>query len=45
MTTAAWVMLVTTWSVIIFFTVRFFLAVLRTPPAKGSHDAVPEIRK
>lgn len=32
MTTPAWIMLVVTWSVVAFFTVRFFLAVLRTPP-------------
>ena len=32
MTTAAWTMLAVTWAVIIFFTLRFFLAVLRTPP-------------
>lgn len=32
MTTGAWIMLAVTWTVITFFTVRFFLAVLRTPP-------------
>jgi hypothetical protein len=42
MTTPAWVMLVTTWSVIIFFTVRFFLAVLRTPPAEAKPEAGSE---
>lgn len=26
------IMLVATWSVVIFFTLRFFLKVLRTPP-------------
>lgn len=35
MTTAAWVMLVITWAVIATFTVRFFLAVVRTPPRDG----------
>jgi hypothetical protein len=32
MTTAAWLMLAVTWAVIAFFTLRFFLAVLRAPP-------------
>ena len=32
MTAAAWLMLMATWAVVSFFTVRFFLAVLRTPP-------------
>lgn len=32
MTTAAWVMLAITWSVIAFFTGRFFVKVLMTPP-------------
>ena len=31
MTTAAWAMLAVTWSVIVFFTVRFFAKVLRNP--------------
>ena len=31
MTTQAWLMLAATWAVIIFFTGRFFLKVLRTP--------------
>lgn len=31
MTTAAWLMLAATWAVIIFFTGKFFLKVLRTP--------------
>ena len=35
MTASAWVMLVATWSVIVFFTAKFFLAVLRTPPKDG----------
>jgi hypothetical protein len=35
MTTEAWLMLVTTWSVIIFFTAKFFLQVLRTPQREG----------
>jgi hypothetical protein len=34
MTTSAWIMLVATWSVVAFFTVKFFLGVLRTPPRK-----------
>ena len=32
LTAAAWVMMLLTWSVILFFTVKFFLMVLRTPP-------------
>lgn len=32
MTGSAWVMLGVTWSVVIYFTARFFLKVLRTPP-------------
>ena len=32
MTGSAWLMLGITWSVVIFFTARFFLKVLRTPP-------------
>lgn len=31
MTGSAWVMLVVTWTVVIFFTARFFFKVLRTP--------------
>jgi len=31
MTTGAWVMLGVTWSVIAFFTLTFFVAVLRSP--------------
>lgn len=32
MTTAAWIMMLTTWSVIFFFTGKFFWRVLTTPP-------------
>ena len=32
MTGTAWLMLGVTWSVVIFFTAKFFLKVLRTPP-------------
>ncbi len=32
MTGAAWTMLLLTWAVIAFFTVKFFLMVLRKPP-------------
>ncbi|MGE0451607.1 MAG: hypothetical protein AB7Q29_18685 [Vicinamibacterales bacterium] len=39
MTTAAWIMLVFTWSVVIFFTGRFFLLVLRTPMHRRGDDA------
>jgi hypothetical protein len=31
-TGAAWVMMIATWSVIVFFTGKFFWMVLRTPP-------------
>jgi len=31
MTGSAWIMLAVTWSVVAFFTARFFLRVLRTP--------------
>ncbi len=32
MTGAAWTMLIATWSVVIFFTARFFIKVIKTPP-------------
>lgn len=32
MTRNAWLMLIVTWGVVIYFTARFFLKVLRTPP-------------
>jgi hypothetical protein len=35
MTVSAWIMLAITWSVISFFTVGFFVAVVRTPPREG----------
>jgi len=35
MTGSAWLMMITTWSVIIFFTARFFWMILRTPPRDG----------
>jgi hypothetical protein len=34
MTGEAWVMLILTWSVIIYFTGKFFRKVLNTPPKK-----------
>lgn len=40
MTTAAWTMLAITWSVIAFFTVRFFLKVVRTP-TDSPREATP----
>lgn len=36
MTGSAWAMMITTWSVIAFFTVRFFVLVVRKPA--GDHD-------
>lgn len=35
MTRAAWLMLGVTWAVIVFFTARLFIKVLRTPPRDG----------
>lgn len=32
MTTGAWIMMLLAWGTIAFFTVRFFLKVLKTPP-------------
>lgn len=32
MTSAAWILMLTTWAVITFFTVKFFWKVLVTPP-------------
>jgi hypothetical protein len=32
MTRNAWLMLIVTWGVVIYFTARFFLRVLKTPP-------------
>lgn len=34
MSAGAWVMLGATWVVVLFFTGKFFLRVLRTPPRK-----------
>ena len=40
MTGAAWAMLIVTWSVIIFFTAKFFILVLKTPaPQEGGQVA------
>ncbi len=33
MTSAAWIMLIITWTIIIYFTAKFFLRVLKTPHA------------
>ena len=38
MTAAAWAMLGVTWSVILFFTVRFFAKVLRNPTPPDGDD-------
>lgn len=38
MTGSAWIMLVVTWSVIVFFAGRFFFKVLRTP-SRGDEDS------
>lgn len=42
MTGAAWAMLGVTWSVILFFTVRFFVKVLRNPTPPEADDG-PDI--
>ena len=39
MTTKAWITLGITWSIITYFTLYFFLKVLKSPP--GSHDDEP----
>lgn len=39
MTTAALVTMLTSWTVISFFTVRFFFKVLRTPQEKDKQQA------
>lgn len=36
MTTGAWIMLIFTWAIVIFFAARFFLKVLLTPPRDDS---------
>ena len=38
MTTAAWVTLIVTWSVIAFFTGRFLFLVIRKPPSGPDED-------
>ncbi len=44
MTGAAWAMLGVTWSVILYFTVRFFVKVLRNPtPPEAEGDEGPDI--
>lgn len=42
MTPAAWTMLGITWSVILFFTGKFFWKVLTTPPRAETPDAADE---
>ena len=41
MTTAAWIMLIGTWSVIFFFTGRFFWKVLTIPPRPADETDPP----
>ena len=43
MTTAAWTMLIVTWSVITFFTVRFFWMVLTHPHPEELDDTTDGI--
>jgi hypothetical protein len=33
MTMNAWIMLGVTWTVVIFFTAKFFIKILKTPPS------------
>lgn len=41
MSSTAWIMLGCTWAVIIFFTARFFILVLKTPQ-RGVDDPPPQ---
>lgn len=43
MTRQAWIMLGATWSVILFFTLRFFWKVLVTPPRADEEPAGPTV--
>lgn len=43
MTTAAWFMMLGAWAVIIFFTARFFLKILRAPMRREPSDRPPTI--
>jgi|WetSurMetagenome_2_1015567.scaffolds.fasta_scaffold102863_2 hypothetical protein len=48
MTKSAWVMLVAVWSIVIYFTVKFFWMVLRSSPPSGAaplegDSAVPAV--
>lgn len=38
MTTAALITMLCSWTIVAFFTVRFFLKVLKTPQEKSSND-------
>jgi len=42
MTVAAWIMLVVTWSIISYFTFKFFLKVLKTPHALKTEKQIEE---
>lgn len=33
MSSGAWIMMLSTWAIVIVFTTRFFLKILRTPPS------------
>lgn len=39
MTLYAWLMLACTWAIVVFFTTRFLLAVIRKPPRGGAEPA------
>ena len=43
MTPAAWLMLGVTWSVILYFTIRFFVKVLRNPTPPEPDEGGPDI--
>ncbi len=38
MTTPAWIMMLLTWGVVLFFTGKFFLMAMRKPPGNGEEE-------
>ncbi|MCE5210877.1 MAG: hypothetical protein LLG40_04940 [Deltaproteobacteria bacterium] len=42
MTPAAWIMLIITWSIIVYFTAKFFWKVLKTPHALKTEEQIEE---
>jgi hypothetical protein len=43
MTSSAWIMLAVTWSVIVFFTAKFFLKILRSPSIARDEEGPPRV--